>query len=116
MLPLGDHKFKVGSTYSWNEPNPIPTEEGKIQILEKLAYITEEKVEVLEHMAGVRPTTMDRRPIIGKHGSNDHLFLFNGLGTKGYMYGPLLAKEFVDHFLKGTALHEEVMIERYLVK
>lgn len=116
MLPLGDHKFKVGSTYSWNEPNPIPTEEGRQQILEKLAYITPEKVEVLEHLAGVRPTTMDRRPIIGKHGSIDHLYLFNGLGTKGYMYAPLLAKEFVDHLLKGTPLHEEVLIERYLVK
>lgn len=116
MLPLGEHKFKVGSTYSWNEPNPIPTEEGRQQILEKLAYITPEKVEVLEHLSGVRPTTMDRRPIIGKHGNMDHLYLFNGLGTKGYMYAPLLAKEFVDHLLNGTTLHEEVLIERYLVK
>ncbi|MFZ9027794.1 MAG: NAD(P)/FAD-dependent oxidoreductase [Crocinitomicaceae bacterium] len=116
MLPLGNHKFKVGSTYSWNEPNPIPTDEGKHQILEKLAYITPEKVEVLEHLAGVRPTTMDRRPIIGKHRTKDNLYLFNGLGTKGYMYAPLLAKEFVDHLLNGTPLHEEVLIERYLVK
>lgn len=116
MLPLGDQQFKVGSTYSWNEPNPIPSEEGKQQILEKLACITEEKVEILEHLAGVRPTTMDRRPIIGKHENNDHLYLFNGLGTKGYMYGPLLAKEFVDHLLNDTPLHEEVLIERYLVK
>jgi glycine/D-amino acid oxidase-like deaminating enzyme len=116
MLPLGEQKFKVGSTYSWDDPNPVPSENGKQQILEKLAYITDEKVEVLEHMAGIRPTTMDRRPIIGKHGEKDHLYLFNGLGTKGYMYAPLLAKEFVDHLLIGTSLNEEVLIDRYLVK
>lgn len=116
MLPKGDHLFKVGSTYSWNDPNPIPTKEGKQQILEKLAYITEEKVEVVEHLAGIRPTTMDRRPIIGRHPTYQNYLLFNGLGTKGYMYAPLLANEFSEFILNDKPLNEEVLIERYLVK
>jgi len=116
MLPLGDQKFKIGSTYSWNDPNPEPSEVGKQEIIEKFAYLSDEKIEVLSHVAGIRPTTMDRRPIVGKHPKNGHLYIFNGLGTKGYMSAPLLAKEFVEHLLDGTSLHEDVLIERYLVK
>lgn len=116
MLPKGDHQFKVGSTYSWNDPDPTPTEDGKQQILEKLSFITDEKVEVTEHLAGVRPTTMDRRPIIGKHPVHQNYFLFNGLGTKGYMTAPLLALEFTEYLLEGKLLNEEVLIDRYLVK
>ena len=89
---------------------------GKQEIIEKFSYISDEKIEVLSHVAGIRPTTMDRRPIVGKHPKNGHLYLFNGLGTKGYMSAPLLAKEFVEHLLDGTSLHEDVLIERYLVK
>lgn len=116
MLPKGNNLFKVGSTYSWNDPNPTPTENGKTQILDKLSYITDEEVEVVEHLAGVRPTTMDRRPIIGRHPEYNSYLLFNGLGTKGYMTAPLLAKEFTEYLLDEKPLHPEVLIDRYLVK
>lgn len=116
MLPKGNNLFKVGSTYSWNDPNPTPTENGKTQILDKLSYITDEEVEVVEHLAGVRPTTMDRRPIIGRHPEYNSYLLFNGLGTKGYMTAPLLAKEFIEYLLDEKPLHPEVLIGRYLVK
>lgn len=116
MLPKGNHMFKVGSTYTWNNTDPTPTEEGKQEILEKLSYITDEKVEVIEHLAGIRPTTMDRRPIMGQHPDYKNYFIFNGLGTKGYLSAPLLAKEFADYLIDCSALNDEVLLDRYLVK
>lgn len=113
VLPLGDHTFKVGSTYSWHNPDYSTTQEGKNKILENLSYLTDKEFEVIGHAAGVRPTTVDRRPLIGTHPENSQYHIFNGLGTKGYMMAPLLSKEFVDYLLKGQSLHPEVQISRF---
>lgn len=112
ILPLGDQCFKVGSTYHWHNDDPTPTEEGKQMILEKMSYLVDEEFEILDHAAGVRPTTYDRRPLIGTHPEHVNYHIFNGLGTKGYMLAPLLAKEFTT-YLKGTGeLNPEVNITR----
>ncbi|MFK7785136.1 MAG: NAD(P)/FAD-dependent oxidoreductase [Crocinitomicaceae bacterium] len=111
-LPLGNKKFKIGSTIDWNNTSLEPTEEGKAEILEKLSYIIEEDVEIVEHQVGVRPGSHDRRPYIGTHPENRDYHAFNGLGSKGYLLCPLLAKEFVECLLDGKELDPEVRLER----
>lgn len=113
ILPLGDQKFKLGSTYHWDCAVPKISEEGKQEILEKVAYLTEEKVEVIDQEAGIRPTSPDRRPMIGQHPEQEHLYVFNALGTKGYLLAPLMSEEFVGYLLDGKELHPEVRIDRF---
>lgn len=113
ILPLGNKKFRVGSTYVWHCDDTSITEEGREAILEKVAYLTNEKVEVVDQKAGVRPTSPDRRPMIGKHPEHDNLYVFNALGTKGYLIAPLMSREFVDHLLDGVDLDPEVTIDRF---
>jgi glycine/D-amino acid oxidase-like deaminating enzyme len=43
----------------------------------------------MEHFAGVRPTVKDRRPLVGTH---EYSAILNGLGTRGVMLGPSMAK------------------------
>ncbi len=43
-------------------------------------------------LAGVRPTVKDRRPLIGTHPMHSQLHVLNGLGTRGVMLGPAMAK------------------------
>lgn len=93
ILPKGEQKFKVGSTYEWHNTTTHITEESKLHILENLSYIIDEKVEVIEQIAGVRPTVKDRRPVIGTHPEYKNYHIFNGLGAKGYMLAPLLSKD-----------------------
>lgn len=112
VLPLGNERFKIGSTYLWETPNSEITEAGKIEILDNLSCLIEENVDVLEHEAGVRPTTRDRRPFMGCHPDHPNYFIFNGLGAKGYMLAPLLSKEFADSLLNGSPLDLEVSIAR----
>lgn len=116
VLPLGDHTFKIGSTYVWETPKADITEEGKTEILENLAYLIDENVDVIEHEAGVRPTTRDRRPFIGSHPDFSNYHIFNGLGAKGYMLAPLLSAEFVDSLLNNTPLDPEISIDRFIGK
>lgn len=112
-LPMGNHEFKVGSTYEWHCADLSITEKGKNDILEKVSYLTEEQVEVLDQQAGVRPTTLDRRPFIGTHPEFKNYHIFNGLGTKGYMLAPLLSEEFANYLLNDTPLNQEVDISRF---
>lgn len=103
VLPLENDVFKIGSTYEWHNPTTHITTEGKEEILNHLAYITDEKVDVISQEAGVRPTTRDRRPLIGTHHEINNFHIFNGLGAKGYMICPLLSLEFV-HYLANESL------------
>jgi glycine/D-amino acid oxidase-like deaminating enzyme len=46
----------------------------------------------MEHFAGVRPTVKDRRPLVGTHAEYSAIHILNGLGTRGVMLGPSMAK------------------------
>lgn len=112
-LPMGEKRFKIGSTIDWNNTSLDITEEGKQEILQNLSYIIDEEVEMLNHQAGIRPGSKDRRPFIGTHPEHPNYHVFNGLGSKGYMLCPLLSEEFSAWILEGKPLDPEVYIERY---
>lgn len=116
LLPIGNHKFRLGATYVWKTENIELTTEGKEDLLDKLNYLSRKPYTLLNHQAGIRPTSPDRRPIIGHHPEFNKLAIFNGLGTKGYLMAPLLAKEFVELLLFGNDLDKEVRLERFLKK
>ena len=65
------------------------------------------------HHAGIRPTMLDRRPVLGRHPEYPSLYVYNGLGTKGYMLAPLLSKEMADFILTETAVDKEVSLGRF---
>ena len=112
VLPIGNKEFKIGSTYEWNAVDSYTTQEGKSQILENYSILGLGIPKVIAQYAGIRPTTFDRRPFLGEHHNHKANFVFNGLGTKGYMLAPLLAKELINYILKGDPLHTEVLLYR----
>lgn len=107
LLPLDENTYKIGSNYSWNDPSLNPTEEAKQLILDNFTYLSQETPVIQAHDVGIRPTTVDRRPIIGVHPEHKKLAVFNGLGAKGYLIAPLLAKEFVESLIDGTTFNKE---------
>ena len=113
VLPLGNGTFKVGATYEWNNTNLEVTTEGRNLLLQNLSVLGDFKLEVLDQNSGIRPTTPDRRPIMGRHPEFSKLHIFNGLGTKGYMTAPTLSREFVTFLIDGKALNLEVSNERF---
>lgn len=115
VLPVGNHCFKVGSTYEWDDLSEQPTEKGRESILERLENLITVDYVVEEHWAGVRPTIADRRPVLGRLPDNPDIFVFNGLGTKGVMLAPYFARVMGD-FLAGTisTLPDEVNLLRFL--
>ncbi len=116
ILPLPkENHFKVGATYDWEDLTDKPTEEGRKTLEEKLKKIIPYKFKVVKHEAGVRPSTIDRRPVIGFHSERRSLGIFNGFGTKAVMLAPYFAKHFCSFMENKTALWQEVDIKRFFL-
>jgi glycine/D-amino acid oxidase-like deaminating enzyme len=113
MMPIGNACFRVGSTYGWNTDDTVITELGKQTILENMRTVNHLPFELVGHVAGVRPTVVDRRPLLGKHPEYPRLVIANGLGTKGYILAPLVMKELADHLVEQKELHPETDIRRF---
>ena len=69
--------------------------------------------EVIEHSAGIRPTTIDRRPIIGSHPNYKNIYVFNGLGSRGILLAPTLSCWLYNHIYKRLLISKEVDIKRF---
>jgi len=113
ILPIGDHLFKVGATYNWEDKTDTPTEAGKQELIDNLKELIDCDFEVIEHFAGVRPTVKDRRPLVGHHSKHNNLHVLNGLGTRGVMLGPWLAKQLFNEIEYKTSLDLNISIERF---
>ncbi len=116
ILPIGNHYFKVGATYNWQDKTSTPTEEGKQELIEKLKEIINCDFEIIEHLAGVRPTVRDRRPLLGTHSKHKNVHILNGLGTRGVMLAPYLAKALFENIEFGKVLKPEMDIKRFKKK
>lgn len=113
IMPLGKHFYKVGATYEWNELNDLPTEKAKADLTEKLKAVLHIPFDIIHHQAGVRPSVIDRRPVMGYSKLHQHVLIFNGLGTKGVMLAPFFAQHFADFLLNEKPLYPEVDISRF---
>lgn len=116
IMPLGDHTYKVGATYEWESIDDVPTEKRKLELEQKLAAVIQIPYTVIKHEAGVRPSVIDRRPVIGKHPELNNYFAFNGFGTKAVMLVPYFAKQFVGHIKHSEPIHPEVNTQRFSKK
>lgn len=116
VLPLGNDLYKVGATFNWADKTNTPTEEGRKELEDKLKTVITCEYKIVEHEAGVRPTTGDRRPLLGVHRDNHRLVLFNGLGSRGVMIAPLMAKKLYQFIENNEALDREIDITRFKQK
>jgi glycine oxidase len=113
ILPLGNDLFKVGATYNWQDKTDLPTEEGKQELIDRIKEIITCDFEIVKHFGGVRPTVKDRRPLIGTHHERKSLHILNGLGTRGVMLGPAMAKALFDTIENEIPLDREIDIQRF---
>lgn len=112
VVPLGNNLFKVGATYNWEDKTNTPTEEAKQELLTEIKSLINCDFEVVEHRAGVRPTVKDRRPLIGTHPKYNRLHLLNGMGTRGVMLAPAMAKDLFNNIEHGIPLDLHIDIKR----
>lgn len=113
IIPLGDDLYKVGATFNWEDKDSEPSQSSLEELRAYLDKILNCAYEVVDQQAGVRPTTGDRRPLLGRHPQFSQLVLLNGLGTRGTMMAPFLAETLFNHLEKGTHLEDAMSIMRF---
>ncbi len=116
IMPLGNNLYKVGATYEWEHLNDTPTQKGKDELLKKLNTVITIPYQIISHDAGVRPSVIDRRPVVGNHPEFKNLFVFNGLGTKAVMLAPYFAKQLVSNIKYQNPIDLEVNPSRFIKK
>ncbi len=112
IIPQGDDIYKVGATYSRDDFSKDATDEARKTIVSKLEKMISCDYEIIDQIAGVRPTVKDRKPLLGNL-EHENLLFFNGLGTRGILMAPLLSEWLYDFSEKNENLLSEVNIARF---
>ncbi len=113
LLPLHDGNYRLGATYNWTNLVFETNEEAKNELLARVQEYIKDEITVVLHEAGVRPSSNDRRPILGAHPQHKNLHIFNGLGAKGVMLAPYFAQQLGANITAGEPIEKEVCVERY---
>ncbi len=116
IIPLGGDLYRVGATYNSKDKTNEPTTEAREELCRKLETFLKCEYQILDHIAGVRPTVSDRRPLVGRHPKNPRLYVLNGFGSRGVMIGPYASRCLYDYIENGIALAEDMDIQRFSKK
>lgn len=110
IVPMGEDLYWAGATFSWDYTDALPSETAKATLEAGLQTIPHE---VIDHIAAIRPSGPDRRPLVGIHPHQPNIGIFNGMGSKGCSLAPWAADQFVKHLLEAAPLQQEIDIKRY---
>ena len=113
ILPLGDDLYKVGATYNHQDKTQEPTLQAKEKLQRDLDKLLTCKYEIVDQVAGIRPATSDRRPLIGNHPEHHNLFISNGFGSRGVLIAPLISEKLLNFIEEEIPLPAEVDIARF---
>ncbi|QTY28119.1 FAD-binding oxidoreductase [Flavobacterium sp. CS20] len=113
LIPLGHNLYKFGATYQRQPLNHQPSLTAKSQMREALNKMINSPYEIVDQVCGIRPTTKDRRPILGSHSKYKNLHILNGFGSRGVMLAPKLGQMLINHILKETPIDPEVSVQRF---
>ncbi len=113
IIPLGDDLYKVGATYNNQDKSPHPTHTAKTELKEKLERFLKVEYTIIDQVAGIRPTVKDRRPLVGTHPEYQNMHVLNGLGSRGILIGPSVAKELYNYIENQRPLNKEIDICRF---
>lgn len=116
ILPEGNDLYTVGATYNNHDKSPEPSAAAREELLNKLRDLVKVKFEVVDQVAGIRPATIDRRPLAGRHPEFQNLYTCNGFGSRGILIAPSISEELLNFIETGKELDPEVDISRFTRK
>jgi len=113
LVPWKENIFWLGSTYLWEFDNDDPTP-GFYQFAKNWLQLTVKMpFTIADHLAALRPATLERRPFIGLHPVHGAVGIFNGMGTKGCSLAPWFARQMVRLLVDNVPVQAEADVQRF---
>jgi glycine/D-amino acid oxidase-like deaminating enzyme len=108
LLPRADGTLRAGSTYEWTFDDPnMPSPEQVRSLEQTLRSLLKGPARITGTQSAVRPIVKGRQALIGTHPAHPRVAFLNGLGSKGSLRAPWLARQLVEHLLDGAPLDPE---------
>ncbi|WP_395749689.1 NAD(P)/FAD-dependent oxidoreductase [Prosthecobacter sp.] len=113
LLPRPDGSLRAGSTYEWKfDDANTPAADQVSQLETNLRSLLKAPASVTAMQTAVRPIVKNHQALMGTHPAHPRVAFLNGLGSKGSLRSPWLARHLVEHLLDGTALDPELDLQR----
>lgn len=115
-IPEGKDTYRIGASYKWDDFANTPTKPVKEELINKLEDFITCKYKIVNHIAGIRPTVIDRRPLVGKHPKYGNLAILNGFGSRGVLIAPYASEQLYEYIETNKPLNLEMDISRFTKK
>jgi len=112
LLPIGNGLFRLGATYDWHTPDPVPRAQGREELEQEVSTLLNLPYEVVDHQAGLRPVALARVPVAGPHPDDPDHWIFNGFASKGVLLAPWMAENTVEALRSGSGIPKETLASR----
>ena len=104
LVATGDGVAKAGAT---NEPGRRDfgvTEKARVELEQSVSAMGFREFDVVAQTAGVRVYSPDKRPVMGWTSKEARRGIFCGLGAKGALYAPAMARAWAGFLVRGVEL------------
>lgn len=113
VVPAGNETYRVGATYEARNLSETVTEAALAELETRTRELLKIGFETVRQDWGVRPTSPDRRPMLGSHPDWKNVIIFNGLGTKGVSLAPYFSAHLANWLTGATEIMPQVNINRF---
>ena len=107
------NEWRVGSTYNRDDHSEGITDQARKELIGKLEELICMPYRVTGQQWGVRPTSPDRKPIMGAHPKYSSLIIFNGFGTKGVSLAPYFSEVLIRSMENKGTISKEADVSRF---
>lgn len=100
LIPVEGATYKLGASAYWNWPDLKPNPHQIDSLVNSLRSRFNDEFTVEKIESGIRPSTRNRNPVFGFSPETTGIGTINGLGGTGILYGPIIANQFVENWIK----------------
>ena len=115
LQPRDGGRWRLGASYRWQPLTTAVREEETADLCRRFrqCFQSPPAIEITDVRAGIRPNTLDHRPIAGRHPRHPQLLVCNGLGSKGSLLAPRLCRLLAEHLCHGVPLPAAIDLRRH---
>lgn len=101
VLPDDSGDAWIGASHEPGVDDLQPTGQAREALLRSARQLERGEIEITAHLTGLRLAARDMRPMIGLHPDDARVGIFGALGSKGVLYAPWLAQQWVEKITQG---------------